>query len=127
MSQDLDRELAEAARVDESDDEGMSVPQAAEPKQEDEPKKANVGLLLTLLVMVGGIVALFMVGFQEASVYSMPVDQFTADTAKHEGRRARPRHPRQARQTLRVPLPHQGREVSDGGPLPAVHRARHLP
>lgn len=89
MSNDLDRELAEAAGVDDSDDDGMSVPQPAEPQPPEEPKKTNLGLLMTLLVMVGGIVALFMLGFQEAAVYSMPVDQFTADKAKHEGRRVR--------------------------------------
>lgn len=93
MSKDLDRELAEAAGVDEPDGgDAMSVPQPAEPRDPAEPsgeKKTNIGLLLALLVMVGGIVALFMLGFQEASVYSMPVDQFAAKKAEYEGRRIR--------------------------------------
>ncbi len=89
MSTDLDRELAEAVGPDDpADGEGMSVPR---PEDGDgkEPKKGNLGLLVTLLVMTGAIVALFMVGFQEAAVYSMPVDQFVAQKAKHAGRRIR--------------------------------------
>jgi len=93
MSNDLDRELAEVAGVDGPDDgEAMSVPQPAEPADPGDgqsSKKTNLGLLLALLVMVGGIVALFMLGFQEASVYSMPVDQFVAKKADYEGRRIR--------------------------------------
>jgi cytochrome c-type biogenesis protein CcmE len=89
MSTDLDRELAEAVGPDDSaDDDGMSVPRP-EDGADKGPKKGNIGLLATLLVMTGAIVALFMVGFQEAAVYSMPVDQFVAQKAQHAGRRIR--------------------------------------
>ena len=48
-----------------------------------------MGLLITLLVMVGGLVGLFLVGFKEAAIYAMPVDQVMAQTQKLVGRRIR--------------------------------------
>ena len=48
-----------------------------------------MGLLLTLLVMVGGLVGLFLVGFKEAAIYAMPVDQVLTQTGKLTGRKIR--------------------------------------
>lgn len=42
-------------------------------------KGGSFGLLATLLVMAAGLVALFMFGFKDAAVYSVPVDKLLAD------------------------------------------------
>ncbi len=89
----LDDELAEVAGLSDSkgpDAEGtMAVPDPPEPRAavERAAPKANWGLLATLLVMVGAIVALFMFGFKDAAVYSIPVDKLLADGPT--GRRVR--------------------------------------
>lgn len=103
----LDSELAEAAGLDDADLDGsdvdgsglddgageevMAVPQPAEVRLDAAPasRTANTGLLAMLLVMVVGIVCLFMFGFQEAAIYSMPVDQFLAQKDEHVDRRVR--------------------------------------
>ena len=93
MAKNLDKELAEAAGLD--DDDGMSLPHPPEVMDLDGvddsggAKKTNVALLGMLLLMVGGIVALFMFGFKEAAVYSMPVEQFLAQKVDHVDRRVR--------------------------------------
>ncbi|MBM4360501.1 MAG: cytochrome c maturation protein CcmE [Deltaproteobacteria bacterium] len=69
----------------------MAVPEPAEPRAGDErrpPKKSSWGLLVTLLVMAAGLVALFMFGFKDAAVYSVPVDKLLADQAS-VGKRVR--------------------------------------
>jgi cytochrome c-type biogenesis protein CcmE len=53
------------------------------------PVSRNVGLLVTLLVMAGALVALFLVGFKEAAIYSLPVDQFLDQREKLVDRRVR--------------------------------------
>jgi cytochrome c-type biogenesis protein CcmE len=81
----LDDELAEAAGLDADEgqaDGAMAVPEPAEPRVPDArntPKKGSWGLLVTLLVMAAGLVALFMFGFKDAAVYSVPVDKLLAD------------------------------------------------
>jgi cytochrome c-type biogenesis protein CcmE len=95
MGKNLDRELAEAVGGDDSNEEAsMAVPQPPDDVGEaglgrDRPKRANVGLLVTLLMMGIGIVCLFMFGFKEAAIYSMPVDQFLAQKDQHVDRRVR--------------------------------------
>jgi cytochrome c-type biogenesis protein CcmE len=59
--------------------EGVSAPR----------KKGNVGLLVVLLVMAGGIVALVMTSFNNAAVYSKSVDQVASEGALLGGRRLR--------------------------------------
>lgn len=88
MGKNLDDELAEAAGIDDdgplSGAEPMSVPQPAEARDEAESEaaprsaKKNLGLLAVLLTMVAAIVCLFMFGFEEAAIYSMPVDELLA-------------------------------------------------
>jgi len=93
----LDDELAEAAGLEESSastDVGehpgvMAVPSrpdlnAARPEDSARrggvrPRGGSLGLLVTLLVMGAGLVALFMFGFKDAAVYSVPVDKLLSD------------------------------------------------
>ena len=90
----LDDELAEAAGLGDDDAprgaaDGMVVPGPALAQagashtgvHVSPRKKGSWGLLLTLLVMAAGLVCLFMFGFKDAAVYSMPVDKLLADRA----------------------------------------------
>ena len=52
-------------------------------------RKGNVGLLVVLLVMAGGIVALVMTSFNNAAVYSKNVDQVRTESAALMGRNLR--------------------------------------
>jgi len=94
MSKKLDDELAKAAGI-EGENEGSSrtssppVTFAAASKGAPKPRKTNMGLLVTLLVMAGSLVALFMVGFKEAAIYATPVDQLLAHAGDHIGRKVR--------------------------------------
>jgi cytochrome c-type biogenesis protein CcmE len=92
MGNKLDDELAQAAGLG-SDDTGRAsappvavapAPRAAAPKP-----KTSLGLLVTLLVMVGALVALFMVGFKKAAIYATPVDQLLARKDELKGRKLR--------------------------------------
>jgi len=93
----LDDELAEAAGLEESSASSdvlehpgvMSVPSrlAADANGSNEharrggarPRSGSLSLLATLLVMGAGLVALFMFGFKDAAVYSVPVDKLLSD------------------------------------------------
>jgi cytochrome c-type biogenesis protein CcmE len=108
MSKKLDDELANAAGLGETDHaEQAPAPEdaaasaagdeasgpsstpglvAAAPSHSDLPTR-SVGLLLMLLVMVGAVVALFLVGFKDAAVYSTPLDKF--DQTAMTGRKVR--------------------------------------
>ncbi len=99
MSSKLDEELSKA--IDEGDasetsaqDEGSSAsaPGLSRPVEGAPNRRSparNLGLLATLLVMVGALVTLFLVGFKEAAVYSTPVDQLLASKDKLAGRKVR--------------------------------------
>lgn len=101
MSSKLDEELSKAigegdASETSSHGEGpsasASIPGLAKPVEGLPPRRSparNLGLLATLLVMVGALVALFLVGFKEAAVYSTPVDQLLASKDKLAGRKVR--------------------------------------
>src|SRR5712671_3444593 len=52
-------------------------------------RKGNLGLLIVLLVMAGGIIALVMTSFKDAAVYAKNVDQVKAEFAQLGGRRLR--------------------------------------
>ena len=99
MSKKLDEELAEALLAKDSD----GAP-AVEPVTPGEPAghrgpertrtqtpraKKNVGLLLTLLAMVGAVVALFLGVFQPAAVYATPVDKLVSQRQAFVGRKVR--------------------------------------
>lgn len=95
MTKKLDDELAQAAGLgsNDIDDTGRtSSPPVASPAARNvAPKKAktSVGLLVTLLVMVGSLVALVMVGFKDASIYAISVDQLLTQQDKLIGRKVR--------------------------------------
>ncbi len=106
MGKNLDKELADAAGIgddapDDADHSANDTGDAAEsmtlplpPPQKGQPPAAprgpkNVGLLAVLLTIVVGIVSLFMFGFKEVEVYSMPLAKFASKQSEFEGRRLR--------------------------------------
>lgn len=85
----LDDELAKA--VEESEASGESAPDSGRPVVAPAAATAgvtrptprrNLGLLAALLVMGGGILTLVMTNFEDAAVYSKPVDQLIAEKDK---------------------------------------------
>ncbi|WP_437570585.1 cytochrome c maturation protein CcmE [Sorangium sp. So ce542] len=88
MSKKLDEELAQALSLVEQQDTPAVVKPAAASPPTKRPSR-SLGLLATLLVMVGALVALFLVGFKEAAVYATPVDQLLAAKEKLAGRKVR--------------------------------------
>lgn len=90
MADDLDAELAELAGTDDDFEGAPAVPAEGGDGSGDEgPERKNLGLLVMLLVMMGGIVALFTFGFNEASVYSMPLKDLVDNPEKSAGTRVR--------------------------------------
>src|SRR5262252_310429 len=81
----LDRELERALAGSAPKSDGQPVPLEGGKTA----RKGNVGLLVVLLVMVGGIVALVMTSFNDAAVYAKNVDQVQSEQAKLLGRRLR--------------------------------------
>lgn len=89
MSKKLDEELAQAlSLVEQQDTPAVTKPAGVSPAPKRPPSR-SLGLLATLLVMVGALVALFLVGFKEAAVYATPVDQLLASKEKLTGRKVR--------------------------------------
>jgi len=96
MSKKLDDELARAAGLTDgpstpakTDDDAPAVAKPARmPPARMSPTRSTT-LLLTLLVMVGAVVALFLVGFKEAAIYATPVDQLIEGREKFTGRKVR--------------------------------------
>jgi len=90
MSKDLDEELAEVAGLDRAEDAARSgsaallSDAAALPRDAAAPHtgQRSVGVLVALLVMVAAVVAVFLVGFSEAAIYSVPIDQLLAEQDK---------------------------------------------
>ncbi|WP_437927561.1 cytochrome c maturation protein CcmE [Sorangium sp. So ce291] len=88
MSKKLDEELAQAlSHAEQQETPAVVKPAAA--SSPSKPRTRSIGLLATLLVMVGALVALFLVGFKEAAVYATPVDQLLASKDKLAGRKVR--------------------------------------
>src|SRR5205085_1341305 len=82
----VEADAAPAQSTDGRDAEGaMSVPQPGSPRLAEPAvrpaARGNWGLLAGLLGMVAGIVALFMFGFKDAAVYSVPIEKLLADGA----------------------------------------------
>lgn len=89
MSKKLDEELAQALSLAEQQDTPAVTKPAGVSPAPKRPPSRSLGLLATLLVMVGALVALFLVGFKEAAVYATPVDQLLASKDKLTGRKVR--------------------------------------
>src|SRR4051794_16260747 len=88
MSKKLDEELARAAGIGEAV-APSSTPAVVRSSKIAPTRQRSVGLLVTLLVMVGAVVALFLVGFKEAAIYATPVDQLVEGREKLTGRKVR--------------------------------------
>lgn len=90
MRKKLDDELAQAL-VETENAVPSSTPAIAKPAVATpaKAKRGNLGLLVVLLAMVGGVVSLFFVGFKEAAIYSLPVDQLVQGKDKLAGRKVR--------------------------------------
>lgn len=94
MSKKLDQELADAleTKIDEAPSSTPGVVKPAELAQARAPQgksPRNLALLVTLLVMVGAVVALFLVGFKEAAVYATGVDTLAKAKSEYVGRKVR--------------------------------------
>src|SRR5512143_1056885 len=86
MSKKLDEELAEAIGKD--DAPGVVKP-AIEAPAATPPRKKNLGLLLSLLAMVGALVVLFLLVLKPAAVDSVPVGKLVSVKAAFVGRKVR--------------------------------------
>jgi cytochrome c-type biogenesis protein CcmE len=71
----LDDELAEAILASGAEDAPSVVKPAQPAELREAPPKKNLGLLFTLLAMVGAVMALFFGMFKPAAVYATPVDE----------------------------------------------------
>jgi cytochrome c-type biogenesis protein CcmE len=85
----IDKDLAEA--LAESEAEAVEAEGVARPAPPEPPERSrrNLGLLLALLVMAGGILALVMTSFEDAAVYSKDVDALLRERAALSGRNVR--------------------------------------
>jgi cytochrome c-type biogenesis protein CcmE len=90
MKKSLDEELESAVRETDSM-ENESVAKAAPPTDlgKRNARTASVGLLAALVCMAVGIVAMVLVGFKDAAVYSMPTDQLLTRSKELQGRKVR--------------------------------------
>lgn len=90
MSKKLDDELAQALGDATSEAAPTSTPPVAGPKNAAQPPaNRSLGLLVALLVMVGALVALFLVGFKEAAIYALPVQDLLSSKEDMVGRKVR--------------------------------------
>jgi len=97
MSQKLDEELAAAAGL--LDDTESPAATVADVELRPSPKpgsgsaagkrRGHHGLLISLLVIIGATVALFVFGFKEAAVYAIGVDELVTRGDELAGRRVR--------------------------------------
>lgn len=88
---DLDQELAEAvsqAQAVEAVDGGVAAPAQPTPPQPPRPRR-NLGLLVALLVVGGGVLTLMFSSAGDASIYAIKVDQLVAQKSKFEDRTVR--------------------------------------
>lgn len=88
MSSQLDQDLADAIGG-KGEGDAPAVAKPAAPERITPPQKKSKGLLITLLALVGAVVALFMVGFKEAAVYATPVDKLVHEKGAFVGRKVR--------------------------------------
>ena len=84
---DLDKELERAAAAVDAVDPPAARPEPAPPGRTR--KKGNLGLLIGLLVMGGGILTLVFTSFKGSAVYSKGVDDLLRDKVKYSDRAVR--------------------------------------
>src|SRR3954470_17884441 len=83
---DLDKELERAAAAVDAVDPPAARPEPAPPTTRN---KGNLGLLLGLLAMGGGILTLVFTSFKGSAVYSKGVDDLLRDKVKYSERAVR--------------------------------------
>ncbi len=90
---DLDQELERAILESEADAAGKAragaVPAVTTPLAPKASPRRNLGLLLGLLVVCGGILTLVMTSANQAAIYSVPTDELLANTAEYSNRNVR--------------------------------------
>jgi cytochrome c-type biogenesis protein CcmE len=95
---DLDKELEKAIAESEADAGRGSVPPAGERPVEAVPAgrlppkptpRRNLGLLLGLLVIGGGVLTLVMTSANQAAIYSVPTDELVSHQADYAARNVR--------------------------------------
>lgn len=91
MSKNIDQQLEHlVAETDALEREATEpVVKPAKAPQKRDRAAVSLGLLAVLLCMVGGIVAIFTVGFQDAAVYAMPADKLVSRAGELTGRKVR--------------------------------------
>jgi cytochrome c-type biogenesis protein CcmE len=89
MSKKLDEELAQALKLTEQSDAPPVEKSSARGAAVEPRTSRNLALLAALVVMAGAIVALFMVGFKEAAIYAMPVQDLMSKQGELTGRKVR--------------------------------------
>ncbi len=85
----LDDELLEAADAVESSSNDEVAPPVVGPSAGNKRSKRNIGLLIGLLVMGGGILTLVMTSFNNAAIYSKGVDELLAQKTQLASRNVR--------------------------------------
>jgi cytochrome c-type biogenesis protein CcmE len=89
MSKKLDEELAQALKLTEqADAPPVEKPSARGAPPAPRPQR-SLGLLAALVVMVGALVSLFLVGFKEAAIYALPVQDVVSKQGELAGRKLR--------------------------------------
>jgi cytochrome c-type biogenesis protein CcmE len=86
LDRELERALLSSSGQGKGGKDGGSDGRVAPPPRRP---KGNLGLLVVLLVMAGGIVALVMTSFNNAAVYAKEVDQLKSEAPQLAGRRLR--------------------------------------
>jgi len=77
----VDDELAAALK--ESEDAAQAVPApVAMPAQRQTPPKRSIGLLVSLLVMGGGVLTLVFTNFRDSAIWAKPVEQLDAKSVQ---------------------------------------------
>lgn len=84
----IDEELREAVAESEAAAPAVEAPLRATPPKKKAARQ-SLGLLLGLLVMGGGILALVLTSFENATVYARGVDELIRDQEKLNGRNVR--------------------------------------
>ena len=86
----IDKELERAVAETDAEASVPAVAQAASPGGPHKPRsKSNVGLLVGLLVIVGGVLGLVLMTGGNAAIYSVGVDQLMKDQPRYSQRNLR--------------------------------------
>ena len=86
----VDQELQRAVEEAEAETTAPAVAQAAPPAGPEAPKpRRNVGLLVGLLVMVGGLLSLVLLTGGSEQIYSVGVDTLSKEPSRYSARNVR--------------------------------------